>query len=70
MTVAPQCFDCKHFRESQSRDGGPYFCDAFPDPPGIPEAILTNEHDHTKPFAGDHRVRFEPTDEASTEADR
>ncbi len=33
-------------------------CFAFPK--GIPEKILTGEHDHTKPFPGDNGIRFEP----------
>lgn len=57
MTVFPQCFDCKHFRP-----GAGYTCDAFPDPPGIPEPILVNDHDHTEPYDGDHGIRFEPKD--------
>ena len=26
----------------------------------IPNAILTNAHDHRKPFKGDNGIRFEP----------
>tara|TARA_R110000751_G_scaffold49954_2_gene110826 strand:+ start:387 stop:509 length:123 start_codon:yes stop_codon:yes gene_type:complete len=26
---------------------------------GIPDEILTGEHDHNKPFKGDHGIRFE-----------
>lgn len=63
MTVFPQCFDCKHMHEKS------YTCDAFPDAPGIPNAILTNEHDHTKPFDGDHGIRFEPKTEPTTETE-
>ena len=36
-------------------------CKAFPD--GIPEKILTGEHDHTKPFKGDNGIRFEPIED-------
>jgi hypothetical protein len=50
MPRSDQCIICAHFRFS----GG---CDAFPD--GIPEAILTSEHDHTEPYPGDNGVRFE-----------
>ena len=35
-----------------------YSCAAFPD--GIPEAILTNKHDHRKPYKGDHGILFDP----------
>jgi hypothetical protein len=60
VTVFPQCFRCKH------RFGDTYTCEAFPHAPGIPEEILTNEHDHTKPFDGDHGVRFEAKDPVPT----
>lgn len=61
MTVLPQCFRCRHLH-----GGAAYQCDAFPD--GIPEPILTNEHDHRQPYDGDHGVRFEAKDGESTEA--
>lgn len=35
--------------------------------PGIPEPILVNEHDHRKPFEGDHGIRFEPADQIPVE---
>lgn len=35
------CFDCKHYIENGR-------CKAFKD--GIPEAILSNENDHSKPL--------------------
>jgi hypothetical protein len=44
------CVSCIH------KDGA--MCAAFPD--GIPDAILTNQHDHRKPYPGDNGVRFEP----------
>ncbi len=50
----PQCMKCKHYE-------GALTCKAFPD--GIPPAILRGEDDHTKPVAGDHGIRFEPTKE-------
>jgi len=46
-----------------SPDGA--LCDAFPEPPGIPAAIITGEHDHSEPFPGDNGVRFEPIDEGN-----
>lgn len=46
-----QCIDCRHKHRT-----GPT-CTAFPD--GIPEAILTNEHDHRQPYQGDCGVLFE-----------
>jgi hypothetical protein len=32
-------------------------------PAGIPEKILFYEHDHRKPFPGDHGIRFESKSE-------
>jgi len=47
-----QCVWCRH----RSADGRR--CRAFPE--GIPDAIVTNRHDHRNPFDRDHGVRFEP----------
>lgn len=44
-----QCVLCTHKREEG--------CDAFPD--GIPEDILDNTADHTKPYPNDHDIQFE-----------
>ncbi len=44
-----QCIDCNRYRMRLT-------CEAFPD--GIPEEIVTGEHDHTEPFKGDHGLRF------------
>ncbi|GAF78818.1 unnamed protein product [marine sediment metagenome] len=38
-----------------------YRCEAYPK--GIPEEILTGEHDHTKPYEGDNDIQFEPIEE-------
>lgn len=54
--VVSQCIGCRHKRPNGA------FCDAFPDGPGIPDAILRNRHDHHEPFPGDHGVRFEPVE--------
>lgn len=54
MTIDPQCFDCKHRHVGVGRMA----CDAFPD--DIPDAILSNEHDHRFPYEGDNGIRFEP----------
>jgi hypothetical protein len=47
--INTQCFNCKHYWGI----GG---CEAYPD--GIPDAIVTGIHDHTKPFPGDNGIRF------------
>jgi len=50
-----QCFYCKHkYEKSQG-------CKAFPDI--IPDDILYNRKDHTKPYPGDHGVRFKLAEE-------
>ncbi len=53
--ITPQCLACRHLRDG--RDPA-MACAAFPS--GIPDAILTNRHDHRQPFEGDGGVRFEP----------
>lgn len=53
MHLRPQCFDCKHFDIETSH------CEAYPTG-DIPEDILSGEHDHTKPYEGDHGITFEP----------
>lgn len=35
----------------------PFRCLAFPK--GIPDEILTGKNDHSKPFKGDHGIRYE-----------
>lgn len=62
MTVFPQCLRCKHLHEGEN-----WTCDAFPAGAGIPEPILTDEHDHTKPYDGDHGIRFEPKEPPKTD---
>ena len=46
-----QCAMCKNFTNFGA-------CIAFPG--GIPDTILTNEHDHTTPYPGDNGIQFEP----------
>lgn len=53
-----QCLDCRHLHKPPAEGGFRYTCDAFPD--AIPREILVAEHDHNKPFPGDHGIRFEP----------
>ena len=48
------CDICKHYH-------GLSECDAFPD--GIPEDILTREHDHAEPYPGDGGIQFEAIEE-------
>jgi len=54
MITYPICFTCKYLLQDMK-------CKAFPK--GIPEKILTGEHDHTKPFKGDNGIRFEPIED-------
>ncbi len=56
ITGPEQCPRCVHWRNNAT-------CDAFTR--GIPLAILTNEYDHRKPYAGDHGIQFEPRDDES-----
>ena len=46
-----QCLGCRHYL-------GAITCDAYPD--GIPEPVVTGEHDHTSPYPGDNGILFEP----------
>lgn len=68
------CVSCNHFRDGIGPIGagggrtGPLGCAAFPEPPGIPEAILHSEHDHRHPYEGDHGIQFEPKADASVAA--
>ncbi|MBK8397443.1 MAG: hypothetical protein IPL26_19690 [Leptospiraceae bacterium] len=50
-----QCNDCKH-RQAYKADVKTTRCDAFGD---IPNEILRNQHDHTKPYPGDNGILFE-----------
>lgn len=52
MTTS-RCWRCAHYQ-------GDLVCAAFPS--GIPEALLSGEDDHTRPFPGDQNLRYEPRD--------
>jgi hypothetical protein len=58
VTIIPQCFTCKHFHDGSGATGN-LRCDAYPNQSGIPQAILLAEHDHRKPYPGDHGIRYE-----------
>lgn len=74
VTIPPHaeiCIKCRHYfgmhyfeREAEHLEGD-YLpvCRAFPKPPGIPIKILRGEHDHKKPYPGDHGIRFEPIED-------
>ena len=51
-----QCVMCAHYT-------GTLTCTAFPE--GIPEAIVTGEHDHSEPYEGDKGIRWAPFDPAN-----
>jgi len=50
----PRCFSCRHYQGPEPSGG--FKCAAFE---RIPQEILDNEVDHTKPFKGDRGVRYE-----------
>lgn len=49
--VLSQCVHCRHKKKDN-------ICTAFSE--GIPDKIMSNRHDHRKPFKGDNGIRFEP----------
>ena len=50
------CMFCRYLYINKNRK-----CEAFPG--GIPEAILTGEHDHKNPYEGDNGIQFEPIED-------
>lgn len=67
MLRETQCLSCKHLRDINTENG--WCCDAFPKYIGeddgwpyhnaIPQEILDNEFDHTKPYPGDNGIQYE-----------
>ena len=51
-----QCYHCANAVYENGRYVGE--CKAFPD--GIPSDIVRNQHDHRRPYPGDHGIRWEP----------
>lgn len=47
--IIAQCNDCVHYQ-------GDGKCKAYPR--RIPDAIFTNDHDHTEPYRNDNGIRF------------
>lgn len=68
--AAPLCVFCKRRRDYIKRDSinarTHYYCDAYPDGDGIPEALYW-ETTHFKPKAGDNGLQFIPKDDADAE---
>ena len=54
VNAAQQCATCANLRKFS------FDCIAYPD--GIPYAIITEKHDHRKPFPGDNGIQFEAID--------
>jgi len=55
--ITNQCPNCKYLIGTNKH----LVCEAFKN--GIPEKILTGEHDHTEPYKGDNGIQFEPIEE-------
>lgn len=49
------CLGCRHLSDDRN-----WICKAFRQ--GIPDDILTEEHNHRTPYPGDNGIMFEPVD--------
>ena len=56
LRLSRQCCDCIYFQDGPGIVKERWACQAFPK--GIPLAIASGEHDHTKPYPGDNGLRF------------
>ena len=57
LQVISQCFNCRNYF-------GAGLCFGFDDKDGkIPMEIFTNDFRHTKSFAGDNGIQFEPLED-------
>lgn len=54
MLTIVQCAFCVHLDVNYRRG---YRCAAFPDK--VPQAIVDGEHDHRKPYPGDHGIHLQ-----------
>jgi len=52
MIKAPICLTCVYFIDDPEH----LVCEAFPN--GIPEAILTGQVDHRRPYPGDNGLQY------------
>ena len=55
--ITNQCPNCKYLIGTNKH----LVCEAFTN--GIPEKILTGEHDHTEPYEGDGGILFQKIQE-------
>lgn len=68
--LRPNCHKrgCRHYRGvidigTPSSPNPIHVCAAFPDPPGIPNAIAYGRNKHIRPYPGDHGIQYEPKED-------